>query len=76
MNNNETPLDAKYDFRGQPQGTLVVFMNDLVYFMDRVHVCDNAYADDEQIYDSDKDPVEIRTRDFKAIFSKLTTGSV
>ena len=25
-------------------------------------VCINAYADDEQIYDSDKDPVKLETR--------------
>ena len=35
-------------------------MNDLFYFVKGV--CTNAYADDEQIYDSDKDPVKLETR--------------
>ena len=34
-----------------------VFMNDLFYFLKGV--CINAYADDEQIYASDKDPVKL-----------------
>ena len=49
-----------------------VFVNALCYFMDGVSI--NAYADDEQIYDSDKDPVRLEAR--LAIFSKLTTGLV
>ena len=37
-----------------------VFMNDLFYFLKGV--CINAYADDEQIYASDKDPVKLEMR--------------
>ena len=39
--------------RGSSEVSLNVFMNDLFYFEDGVSC--NAYADDEQIYDSDKD---------------------
>ena len=35
-------------------------MNALCYFMDGVSI--NAYGDDEQIYDSDKDPVRLEAR--------------
>ena len=35
-------------------------MNDLFYFMDGVSI--NAYAGEEQIYDSDKDPVRLGAR--------------
>ena len=35
-------------------------MNDLFYFLKGV--CINAYADDEQIYASDKDPVKLEMR--------------
>ena len=35
----------------------------------------NAYADDEQIYASDKDPVKLEMN-FNANFSKLTNGLV
>ena len=42
-------------------------MNDLFYLLKGV--CINAYADDEQIYASGKDPVN-------ANFSKLTNGLV
>ena len=37
-----------------------MFMNDLFYFLKAV--CINAYADDAQIYASDKDPVKLETR--------------
>ena len=37
-----------------------IFMNDLFYLMEGVRI--NAYADDEQIYDSDKDPVKLEMR--------------
>ena len=37
-----------------------VFMNDLFYFLNGV--CINAYADDEQIYASDKDPVKLEMK--------------
>ena len=37
-----------------------VFMNDLFYFEDGVSC--NTYADDEQVYDSDKDPVRLEAR--------------
>ena len=37
-----------------------MFTNDLFYFLKGL--CINAYADDKQIYDSDKDPVKLETR--------------
>jgi len=35
-------------------------MNDLFYFLKEVRI--NAYADDEQIYASDKDPVKLEMK--------------
>ena len=43
-------------------------MNALCYFMDGVSI--NAYGDDEQIYDSDNDPVRLEAR-LKCHFSLL-----
>ena len=52
--------------KGVPQGSVLgplffnVFMNDLFYFLKEVRI--NAYADDEQIYASDKDPVKLEMK--------------
>ena len=52
--------------RGVPQGSVLgpmffnVFINDLFYFIEQVNL--NAYADDEQLYSSDKDPETLDRR--------------
>ena len=52
--------------KGIPQGSVLgplffnVIMNDLFYFLKEIRI--NAYADDEQIYASDKDPVKLEMK--------------
>ena len=56
--------------RGVPQGSLLFFINDLFFHIKSVKL--NAYADDEQLYDSNNDPAELAKR----ILHELNTANM